>query len=248
MNMKKYLPIILLLIALILPSCAGIGDGALFDNITAGDKTDADADPAWCQIYPGMSPEGTVRTKSAEAMELLTTLDNGEYRTDIDRTAEEKPYFELTYDSLEMHFIVYGDDFVVEKTENIDFAMNNDVQYTSLGKLDGIYDQTEQLYVSTLNAVTDEERAAGYKLNCLQVEMKPEISRIFYLSDFEDIGGFYMIYVANQPSISSSFSASNRVIVYFKSCTPEELEAKIDKIKQNAVVESVEKVLVGSTY
>jgi hypothetical protein len=38
--MKKYLPIILLLlIALILPSCAGIGDGALFDNIqTSGDK------------------------------------------------------------------------------------------------------------------------------------------------------------------------------------------------------------------
>jgi hypothetical protein len=41
--MKKYLPIILLLlIALILPSCAGIGDGAMFDDITTGEQDTVD--------------------------------------------------------------------------------------------------------------------------------------------------------------------------------------------------------------
>ena len=43
--MKKYLPIILLLIAMILPSCAGIGDGALFDQIqTSGESTKEDSE------------------------------------------------------------------------------------------------------------------------------------------------------------------------------------------------------------
>ena len=51
--MKKYLPIILLLlIALILPSCAGIGDGALFDNIQTSGESNVSADDDTTSVKP----------------------------------------------------------------------------------------------------------------------------------------------------------------------------------------------------
>lgn len=242
-----------LLIAGLLISCVGIGDGALFDNITTREKEEnsvgVPGSAAFCQIYPGMSPGGTVTTNSEKSLELGLRLSGEEYLTDIERDAMEKSYFELIYSGPSgKHYVIYTDDFVFEKADKIDLDTNNDAQYTSLGKLEGIYEQTEQLYIKTLHEVTDEERAAGYKLNCLQVEMKPELSRTFILSDFEDIGGFYLYDFEDQPMFSSSYYPRESVVVYFKSCTPEELEEKIAKLKQNAVVGSVEKVFVASAY
>ena len=249
--MKKYLPIILLLIAsLMLPSCVGIGDGALFDNITTREKnengvTEPEAD-VFCQIYPGMSPLGTVTTKSISSLELLTRLMSEEYLTDVDRTTVEKPYYELIYQGTEdKHYIIYEDDFVFEKVNKANLDTNDSHSVVSLGKLTGAYDQVVEAYLDTLNAVTDEERDAGFKLNCLQVQMNPEISRSFILSDFEDIGGFYLFEInQSQPLFSSFYTPYKPFIVYFKSCTPEELEEKIALIKQKSVVKSVSKIIV----
>lgn len=238
------------LIAGLLISCVGIGDGALFDNITTREKnengvTEPEAD-VFCQIYPGMSPLGTVTTRSIRSLELLTRLMSEEYLTDVDRTTVEKPYYELIYQGTEdKHYIIYEDDFVFEKVNKANLDTNDSHSVVSLGKLTGAYAQTEEVYLDTLNAVTDEERDAGFKLNCLQVEMKPEISRIFYLSDFEDIGGFYLFEInQSQPSFSSSYNPYEPVIVYFKSCTPEELEEKIALIKQKSVVKTVSRIIV----
>ena len=231
-------------------SCVGIGDGALFDNITTREKnengvTEPEAD-AFCQIYPGMSPLGTVTTRSIRSLELLTRLMSEDYLIDVDRTTVEKPYYELIYQGTEdKHYIIYEDDFVFEKVNKANLDTNDSHSVVSLGKLIGAYAQTEEVYLDTLNAVTDEERDAGFKLNCLQVEMKPEISRTFILSDFEDIGGFYLVQL---PAFESSTyyvgTQTGSVMVYFKSCTPGELEEKIALLKKNSVVKSVSRIIV----
>jgi hypothetical protein len=84
--MKKYLPIILLLlIALILPSCAGIGDGALFDNIQTSGESNVSADDDTTSIKPDRGVLITIDPKpeghdlsvedAAEIYKLLMTAD-----------------------------------------------------------------------------------------------------------------------------------------------------------------------------
>lgn len=248
--MKKYVICMSILIAILcLTSCVGIGDGAMFDNITMGEKEENSVGvpgvAAFCQIYPGMSPGGTVTTNSAKALELHLRLLSEEYLTGIERDAMEKSFFELIYSGPSgKHYVIYEDDFVFEKVNKINLDTDDSHSVVSLGKLTGAYDQVVEAYLDTLNTVTDEERAAGFKLNCLQVEMKPEISRRFILSDFEDIGGFYLYDFEDQPMFSSSYFPRESVIVYFKSCTPEELEEKIALLNENSVVKSASKIIV----
>ena len=84
--MKKYLPIILLLlIALILPSCAGIGDGALFDNTQTLGESNVSADDDTTSIKPDRGVLITIDPKpeghdlsvedAAEIYKLLMTSD-----------------------------------------------------------------------------------------------------------------------------------------------------------------------------
>ena len=84
--MKKYLPIILLLlIALVLPSCAGIGDGALFDNIQTLGESNVSADDDTTSIKPDRGVLITIDPKperhdlsvedAAEIYKLLMTAD-----------------------------------------------------------------------------------------------------------------------------------------------------------------------------
>ena len=235
--------IIPIALALLLVSCVGIGDGALFDNITTGEKKESsvpvpEAD-VFCQIYPGLSPSGTVTTKSIDALTLFLDLSAGNYTIDVDRTAVEKPFFELIYYGPSgKHYVIYEDDFVFAKDDKIDLDTNNSAQYTALGQLDGIYDQTEALYINTLNKVTEEEKAAGFKLNCLHVKMHPGMSRTFFLDEFKDIGGIYLKHLTT--------SEGYQALVYFESCTPAELEEKIAIVEKISVVNGVAMVGVRS--
>ena len=88
--MKKYLPIILLLlVALILPSCAGIGDGALFDNIQTSGESNVSADDDTTLIKPDSGVLITIDPKpeghdlsvedAAEIYKLLMTSDREEH-------------------------------------------------------------------------------------------------------------------------------------------------------------------------
>ena len=252
----KLLCVILACVFLILtlPSCVGIGDGAMFDNITTGEKEENSVGvpgvDAFCRIYPGMFPGGTVTTNSEKSLELGLRLSGEEYLTGIERDAMDKSSFELIYSGPSgKHYVVYSDDFVFEKVNKVNLDTDESHSVVSLGKLTGAYAQTEEVYLDTLNAVTDEERDAGFKLNCLQVQMNPEISRTFILSDFEDIGGFYLVQL---PAFESSTyyvgTQTGSVMVYFKSCTPGELEEKIALLKKNSIVKSVEKIVLVNLY
>ena len=156
-------------VILTLPSCVGIGDGAMFDNITTGEKEENSVGvpgvAAFCQIYPGMFSGGTVTTNSAKALELHLRLLSEEYLTGIERDAMEKSFFELIYSGTSgKHYVVYSDDFVFEKVNKANLDTNDSHSVVSLGKLTGAYAQTEEVYLDTLNAVTEEELGAGFKL------------------------------------------------------------------------------------
>ena len=64
--MKKYLPIILLLIAsLMLPSCVGIGDGALLDNIESSVESSVGSDEDTTTVKPTSVKLRAIKSLSA---------------------------------------------------------------------------------------------------------------------------------------------------------------------------------------
>lgn len=187
----------------------------------------------FCNISTENAPHATIRASGDSVYECFAMLSEGNYLTGMDRTDEVQTYIILSFWGAEDKiYYVYSDDYVYQYGINLD----TDSLYQPLGFLDGIYDYCLGLYEDALDNLTDEERAAGVKLNCLQVKMKPNISRIFYLSDFEDIGGIYLKY--------QNSSDGYYTLVYFESCTPEELKEKISVIEKLEVVDEVSEVLI----
>lgn len=183
------------------------------------------------------APMAHSRIPTNKAQETYTLLSEGNYVTGLDRTEEVHTYVLLNFTgAVDATYYVYSDDYVAEQSRS---SQGDDV-YRPLGHLDGIYDKCLELYEDALDTLTEEERAAGVKLNCLQVKMKQTISRIFYLSDFEDIGGIYLKHL--------DFSDGDYALVYFESCTPEELKEKIAAIESLTIVDDVNEVFIIETY
>jgi hypothetical protein len=87
---------------------------------------------------------------------------------------------------------------------------------------------------------TEEERVVGVKLNCLSVVMHPGVSRTFFLDEFKDIGGIYLKHLTT--------SEGYQALIYFESCTPAELEEKLNTVKTMSVVASANKIHVYAYY
>ena len=183
------------------------------------------------------APMAFSRIPTNKAQETYTLLSEGNYVTGLDRTEEVHTYVLLNFTgAVDATYYVYSDDYVAEQS----WSSQGDDVYRPLGHLDGIYDKCLELYEDALDTLTEEERAAGVKLNCLQVKMKQTMSRIFYLSDFEDIGGIYLKHL--------DFSDGDYALVYFESCTPEELKEKIASIESLTIVDDVNEVFIIETY
>lgn len=191
----------------------------------------------FCNISTENAPHAMTRVSGDGVYECLTMLSEGNYQTGTDRTGEVQTYIMLSFWGAESDtYYVYSDDYVQEYNTNT----TSSSLFKPLGFLDGIYDKCLELYEDALDTLTDEERAAGVKLNCLQVKMKPNISRTFYLSDFADIGGIYLRHLNSSDGYST--------LVYFESCTPEELKEKISAIEKLAVVDDVSEVFIIEKY
>jgi hypothetical protein len=253
--MKKYVIGMSILIAILcLTSCVGIGDGAMFDNITTGEPNEITLEPEGVAVAKLVAYKsdrtvmGELEVTGSDAMELYEYLtDSSNYTNDTETNMMEKASVHITFEGINSQIDLDSnnaedvfDTFYIDSDDIV--SMNvSETEWGRTGRFDGVY---ETLLSKILNNVTDEEIAAGFKLNCLQVEMKPEISRRFILSDFEDIGGFYLYDFEDQPMFSSFYFPRESVIVYFKSCTPAELEEKIAMIKENSVVKSASKIIV----
>ena len=242
---------------LLFSSCAGIGDGAIFNDFSTSAKTEAaditpePEDVAVAKLVAYKSDRtvmGELEVTGADAMELYEYLtDSSNYTNDTETDMMVKASIHITFEGINPKIDLDSnnaedvfDSFYITSDDIV--SMNvSETEWGRTGRFDGVY---EYLMLKILNNVTDEEIAAGFKLNCLQVEMKPEISRTFILSDFEDIGGLYLYDFEDQPMFSSFYSPRESVIVYFKSCTPEELEEKIAMLKESSVVKSASKIIV----
>ncbi len=188
----------------------------------------------FCSISTENAPHAMTRASGNSVYECFTMLSEGNYQTGMDRTDEVQTYIMLSFWGTEdATYYVYSDDYVQAFNSE---PYTNALLFKPLGFLDGIYDKCLELYEDALDNVTDEERAAGMKLNCLQVKMKPNISRIFYLSDFEDIGGIYLKHL--------DLSDGRYTLVYFESCTREELKEKISVIEKLEVVDDVSEIFI----
>ncbi len=189
----------------------------------------------FCNISTENAPHAMTRASGNSVYECFTMLSEGNYQTGMDRTTEVQTYIMLSlWGTEDATYYVYSDDYVEEFNS---YPYTNATLFKPLGFLDGIYDRCLELYEYALNNnVTDEERAAGMKLNCLQVKMKMNISRTFYLSDFEDIGGIYLKHL--------DLSDGRYTLVYFESCTPEELKEKISVIEKLEIVDDVSEILI----
>lgn len=249
--MKKFQFLILILACvLLLPSCfAGIGDGAIFNDASTVEKTEAEAitlqpeDVAGAKLVAYNSDRsvmGKLSLTDADAEELYEYLtDSSNYTNDTETDMMSKASIQIDFEGINgkinldsQNAVVVFDSFYITSDDIV--SMNvSETEWGRTGRFDGVY---EILLLNILNHVTEEEKAAGVKLNCLRVKMIPGISRTFFLSEFESIGAFYM-----EERVDST---GHYAIVYFASCTPEELEDKRAEVKKNSVVDTVQPVFV----
>ncbi len=172
------------------------------------------------------APMAFSRIPTNKAQETYTLLSEGNYVTGLDRTAVVHTYVLLNFTgAVDATYYVYSDDYVAEQS----WSSQGDDVYRPLGHLDGIYDKCLELYEDALEEPTTEELNAGIKLNCLDVEIDSAISRVFYRSDFEDIGCIYLTRYSNK---------THSYTLYFDTCTRKELEEKIDTIVERSYVYS----------
>ena len=248
--MKKLQFLILILACvLLLPSCAGIGDGAIFNDVSTNAKTEAaditlqPEDVAVAKLVAYNSDRtvmGKLSLTDADAEELYEYLtDSSNYTNNTETDMMSKASIQIDFEGIHLKIdldsnnaVEVFDSFYITSDDIV--SMNvSETEWGRTGRFEGVY---ETLLLKILNNVTEEEKAAGVKLNCLYVTMKNGISRTFFLSEFESIGAFYM-----EERVDST---GHYAIVYFASCTPDELEDKRAEVKKNSVVDTVQTVFV----
>ena len=240
----------LLLASGTLTSCfAGIGDGAIFNDVSTNAKTEAaditlqpeDVAVAKLVAYNSdRSVMGKLSLTDADAEELYEYLtDSSNYTNDTETDMMSKASIQIDFEGINgkinldsQNAVVVFEVFYID-SDDIVSMQSLELDMGRTGRFDGVY---ETLLLKILDSVTEEEKAAGVKLNCLRVKMIPGISRTFFLSEFESIGAFYM-----EESVDLT---GHYAIVYFASCTPEELEDKRAEVKKNSVVDTVQPVFV----
>lgn len=187
----------------------------------------------FCHIGTENAPMATFRISGAKARARYILLSEGNYRTDMDRTALEHTYVILSfYGAVDATYYVYSDDYVEEFNS---YPYTNASMFIALGFLDGIYEYCLELFEEALDYTTDEEYEAGVKLNCLEVQIEPETSRVFYLSDFEDIGCVYLKSVSQDP---------HSYMLYFHDCNKADLEEKLENLKVRTYVKDASLIYI----
>jgi hypothetical protein len=194
----------------------------------------------FCNISTSDAPQAFTKASSEKVLDMYLMLSQNELPSGsvILRTDEEKAYVLLSFwGAADADYYVYSDDYVEEYNTA---AYTNATLIKELGFIDGAYEKAIELLEYSMNTVTEEEKAAGVKLNCLRVDMQRGMSRSFMLSEFADIGGIYLKHMTNDEAYY--------VLVYFESCTLAELEEKLNTVKKMSVVASADKIAVADAY
>ena len=239
------------LLLLSFSSCfAGIGDGAIFNDVSTNAKTEAaditlqpeDVAVAKLVAYNSdRSVMGELLLTDSDAEELYEYLtDSSNYTNDTETDMMQKASIHITFEGINPQIDLDSnnaedvfDTFYITSDDIV--SMNvSEIEAGRTGRFEGVY---ETLLLKILYSVTEEEKAAGVMLNCLHVTMKNGISRTFYLDEFKDIGGIYLKHMTADMGYSA--------LIFFESCTPAELEEKIAIVEAKSTVSLVSKVHLG---
>ena len=174
----------------------------------------------FCYMDHSQTGHTSTRISGEPVRNMYQMLTDGTYQTDNDRTAEEKEYIVLSFwGAANGEFYIYSDDYVEV------FDQQSTTLYQPKGTLTGIYQKALDAYYETLEPLTEDE--VGYKLNSLSLLGNGK--QVPTLEDFADIGCISVeeIYTSE----SSSGEIAYHLILYFESCTIEQLEKKIAVLK-----------------
>ncbi len=195
--------------------------GGYFCNITLDDRDG---------VYTRAQASGeTVR-------EMYELLETGEYITGLDRTDNEKAYVCLAFWGAEdATYYIYSDDYV----EIFDSQSTTDL-YKPIGMLEGIYQKALDMYLGTLRGVKEDEKAAGYKLNSLIILGSG--AQVPTVSDFLDIDCIFVkeLYASETATGDIAYN----LILYFESCSIEELEEKVTILEAREDIGDAAKISV----
>ena len=175
----------------------------------------------FCYIRNSQTWHINTRMSGESVRNMYQMLTDGTYQTDNDRTAEEKEYIVLSFwGAVTGEFYIYSDDYVEEFDSQSTTSL-----YQPKGTLTGIYQKAIDVYYETLETLTEDE--VGYKLNSLSLLGNGK--QVPTLEDFADIGCISVeeIYTSE----SSSGEIAYHLILYFESCTIEQLDEKISVLK-----------------
>lgn len=191
----------------------------------------------FCKISTSDAPQAFTKASSEKVLDMYLMLSQNELPSGsvILRTDEEKAYVLLSFwGATDADYYVYSDDYVEEYNTA---PYTNATLIKKLGFIDGAYEKAIELLEYSLNTVTEEERVAGVKLNCLSVVMHPGVSRTFFFDEFKDIGGIYLKHLTT--------SEGYQALIYFESCTPHELDEKLFYVKAKGIAYQVSKIPVA---
>lgn len=190
----------------------------------------------FCNLSTSDAPQALIRASGEDVYTMLLTLKEGEYSGNTGY----KPlsdYISLSFFGSEsISYIVDSNNSVFK----FDASQAKGDLYAPVGVMSGIYKKAQALLESALNRVTEEEKEAHLKLNCLRVDMQRGMSRSLMLSEFADIGGIYLKHMTNDEAYF--------VLVYFESCSLAELEEKLFYVKAKGIAYQVSKIHVADAY
>ena len=175
----------------------------------------------FCYIRNSQTWHINTRISGEPVRNMYQMLTDGTYQTDNDRTAMEKEYIVLGFwGAANGEFYIYSDDYVEEFDSQSTTSL-----YQPKGTLTGIYQKALDAYYETLEPLTEDE--VGYKLNSLSLLGNGK--QVPTLENFADIGCISVeeIYTSE----SSSGEIAYHLILYFESCTIEQLHEKISVLK-----------------
>ena len=193
----------------------------------------------FCNIYQSKTLHAVTRSSGESARNMYQTLTESTYQTDIDRTTVEKEYIILGFWGAEStEYYIYSDDYV-----EVFNSQSTTSLYEPKGTLTGIYQKAVDMYIGALQRVTEDDKAAGYKLNSLGILGSG--AQVPALTDFSDIGCIFV--EEYYTSETAPGEIAYNIFLYFESCSPEELEEKIAILEAREDVTAAAKISV-KTY
>lgn len=239
MRARKLLPLIIIVIILqlALAACAGIGDGAIMNDLKASvsdgvEEPDVENDCVLTVYDSQGNGSYRVRIPVSDMSELMKIILEGEYAAIGATSTPANKYVLIDFPSginLDSNTGVYND----VKVYFDGFVAEINPAETPLGRQAGIYDRVIQFMNEANKEVSNAEYTAGFDFDTLLVSGDAIYS--FAASDFEDLGCI---------GVSRLFYAEKQGVQWwtftFDSCSEEEIRDIASKLRSRSEITSVE--------